>query len=368
MAAVVLKDTLEKRGKTAQSWSKRSVTLRQDALEYTHRFVWKTAILDLRDIVEVSEQLGGDDGLCFLVRAREDESAIVDHTFRASTIEQFNAWVSKLKELVAKATLGGGSSAPRSAPQPITEQTLDILESDLGMPDQVDNYDFQRALKKAGLPEFANYPLGARLFQMRCARIGADQLPRREAVAQIAEIQQQDPVMMKQLSVAAYDTDGDGSVSRKEFLDIITRTWYQMFRALSSSTADNAKAQQIVAFAEAKARDLHTTAIETFTALEKQCAGGGQITRETFGLWCEKAKTLRAEADGIGSLAVPMTFCMNREPENVALEDHSFKVTVPQGVSPGDEWEVTAPSGKKVRIIVPEGAIAGATITLSLQR
>ena len=25
----------------------------------------------------------------------------------------------------------------------------------------------------------------------------------------------------------------------------------------------------------------------------------------------------------------------------------------------GDEWEVTAPSGKKVRIIVPEGAIAG---------
>ena len=56
MAAVVLKDTLEKRGKTAQSWSKRSVTLRQDALEYTHRFVWKTAILDLRDIVEVSEQ------------------------------------------------------------------------------------------------------------------------------------------------------------------------------------------------------------------------------------------------------------------------------------------------------------------------
>lgn len=56
MAAVVLKDTLEKRGKTAQSWSKRNVTLRQDALEYTHRFVWKTASLDLRDIVEVSEQ------------------------------------------------------------------------------------------------------------------------------------------------------------------------------------------------------------------------------------------------------------------------------------------------------------------------
>lgn len=28
-------------------------------------------------------------------------------------------------------------------------------------------------------------------------------------------------------------------------------------------------------------------------------------------------------------------------------------------VPAGDEWDVTAPSGKKVRIIVPEGAVAG---------
>lgn len=93
--------------------------------------------------------------------------------------------------------------------------------------------------------------------------------------------------------------------------------------------------QQIVSFAEAKvrcgavlqtfwltrtdsdacsyvipfqqARDLHAMAIDVFTSLEKQCAGGGQLNKETFGNWCEGAKTLRAEADGFGSLSIPIT-------------------------------------------------------------
>jgi len=54
--AVVLKASLDKRGKTVGSWTKRNVVLRKTELEYTHRFPWTNAVVALSDIINVTER------------------------------------------------------------------------------------------------------------------------------------------------------------------------------------------------------------------------------------------------------------------------------------------------------------------------
>ena len=53
---VILRDSLEKRGKTVASWSKRTVTLLPHALVYTARILWNLTTINLTDVLEVAER------------------------------------------------------------------------------------------------------------------------------------------------------------------------------------------------------------------------------------------------------------------------------------------------------------------------
>jgi len=65
------------------------------------------------------------------------------------------------------------------------------------------------------------------------------------------------------------------------------------------------------------------------------------------------------------STAVPEPYVAAPLP---APEEHTFEITVPLGVRPGDRLQATTPSGTKVKLVVPEGAEPGMLLTFQVPK
>ena len=78
-------------------------------------------------------------------------------------------------------------------------------------------------------------------------------------------------------------------------------------------------------------------------------------------------------AESVNSSSMPRadeTKSLPMPPVNRVADDAdvTFEVTVPEGVKPGDKLQATTPSGVKVKLVVPEKAESGMSLTFTLPK
>jgi hypothetical protein len=196
-----------------------------------------------------------------------------------------------------------------------------------GVPGVLDRTQFDEALAvfpALGLPPVRGTPLGRRLFDlwdlMSDGIVAEDEFV--GGVVVLASGSQQQKADM---TFSCYDLNGDGRVSRAEFVQFISLSWLAAFRRLGESppppgfdpaagsahgvgapSHEDAWALRARGFAEAAAAEVRHAADDDFDALDTSMTNA--LTREQFAPWAASDRTAVARADGVDPAVVFLGF------------------------------------------------------------